>query len=164
MFGLFKTVIIEDPHLGCFKRHGKRWQGSIDLGGPKPVELDIEGTKVAPHPETLDCAYQLRERLPKLVPMISRELFEHLEPYREALLDPDDDLRSEFSDPDIVAKVVSIDTPERAWSATSIDGVEIGFDGKDVILLIKMETLWDIEHTLGAYFCNWEFRLLNGSV
>jgi hypothetical protein len=164
MFELFKTVIIEDRHLGPLKRHGKRWQGSINLGGPTHVELDIEGTKVAPHPETLDCAYQLLDRLPTLIPAISKELFEHLEPYRDALLDPEDDFGSDFSDPDIVAKVRQIDTPERAWAATNIDGVEIGFDGANVILLIKMETLWDIEHTIGAYFENWDFRLLNGSV
>jgi hypothetical protein len=164
MFGLFKTVIVEDPKLGPFKRHGKRWEGAINLGGSEPVELDIEGTKEAPHPETLACAYELAERLPALIPAMSSELFEHLEPYRDALLDPDEDFASRFGDPDQVARVINIQTPEQAWAATTISGFEIGFDGENVILLIKMRTLWDIEHTVGAYFENWEFELLNGSV
>jgi hypothetical protein len=164
MFGLFKTVIVEDPCLGPFKRHGKRWEGTINLGGPEPVELDIEGTKEAPHPETLACAYELSRRLPALIPTISKELFEHMEPYRDALLDPDEGFASRFDDPDQVARVISIGTPDQAWAATNISGIEIGFDGENVILLIKMRTLWDIEHTVGAYFRNWDFRLLNGSV
>lgn len=164
MFGLFKKVIIEDPRLGAMQRHGRRWAGEIALSGCQPVELDIEGTKEAPHPETLTCAYQLHERLPSLIPIISKELLEHLEPYRDAIVDPDDDFRSGFADPGDVNKILSITSPELAWAASKIVGVEIGLDVDRVILLIKIDTLWDLDHTLGAYFEDWKFQLLNGSI
>lgn len=164
MFGLFKKVIIEDPQLGAMQRHGKRWEGVISLSDAGPVDLDVEGTKEAPHAETLACAYQLSERLPSLIPTMSEELLEHLEPYRDAILDPNDDFRSGFADPGDVAKILSISSPALAWEASKIAGIEIGWDGTKVILLIKIDTLWDLDHTLGAYFEDWNFQLLNGSV
>lgn len=164
MFGLFKKVIIEDPRLGPMQRHGKRWVGVIRLPGLKPVELDIEGTKEAPHSQTLACAYELPERLQSLIPAMSKELLDHLEPYQDALRDPDAHVRSEFENPNFIGTIMAITTPVSAWQAANIMGIEIGFDGSKTILLVKMDTLWDPEHTVGAYFEDWQFRLLNGSV
>jgi hypothetical protein len=164
MFGWFKKVIVEDSQLGPLRRRGSRWEGQIKLPNTASVELDIEGTRVAPHSEALNCAYELPTRLQSLVPYMSECLLEHLEPYRDSLLDPEEDFASHFDDPKIVEKVKAIQSPEQAWAASNIVGVEIGWDGANVILLIMIDAIWDEEHRLGVYFENWHGKGISGSV
>ena len=68
------------------------------------------------------------------------------------------------SDPNTVRKIHGIKTPDDAWATSEISGVEVGLANGKVRLLIKIQTIWDEEHTLGAYFDDWQFMELDGSV
>lgn len=164
MFGLFKKVTIDHAILGTLTRHGREWEGEIEILPGRSVELEIEGTKAAPHAETLGAALELPSRLPALIPAIARGLLEHLEPYRDALADPKTGYAEMLSEPDSVERILEIVTPDDAWGESMICGVEIGLADRKVRTLIKIRTIWDEEHTLGAYFDDWQFIELNGSV
>lgn len=164
MFGLFKKVIIDHSILGPLTRRGREWEGNIKLRPDQTVSLQLEGTKEAPHADTVAAALELPNRLSDLAPTIAKELLEHLEPYKEALSDPEDGLADMYSDPNAVRKIQKIVTAQDAWAESEICGVEVGLAGGKVRLLIKVQSIWDEEHTLGAYFDDWQFMELNGSV
>jgi hypothetical protein len=164
MFGLFKKVIIDHSILGSLTRRGREWEGNIKLRHDQSVPLKLEGSKEAPHAETLAATLELPSKLSDLVPMIAKALLEHLEPYKEALSDPEDGIAEMYSDPNVISEIQKIATAQDAWAASEICGVEVGLvDGK-VRLLIKVQSIWDEEHILGAYFDDWQFMELNGSV
>ena len=163
MFGLFKPKYFDDPDLGRFKRRGREWIGSIELPGEEPVELALEGSRETPSPVTLAAAKELPNRLPSLVPDISRGLFEHLEPYLDAL-NTEPDFAERLESPDDLQRILAISSAEQAWSSARLIGVEVVLEKSKTRVLIKMATPWDIEHTLGAYFDDWVFQELNGSV
>lgn len=164
MFGLFKKVVIEHPELGPLTKKGREWLGEISLIPGQRISLQIEGDKNGPHPAAAKMAVHLSAKLPELQPVISRALLEHLEPYQEALADPDAGYAETLEEPGDAAKIAAIRSPEDAWSAASITGVEIGLERGTVRLLITMRAIWDIEHTLGAFFDDWDFMELNGSI
>lgn len=166
MFGLFKSVIIDDTQLGSLKRSGKVWEGKISLMGGRPVPLELDGTKQAPFPETIAAAVELDKRMAALQTHIAPALLDHLEPYQDAMRDPDhaDEMRSHFDDPDAFDRVLAISTAKQALAAATIEGIEIWMACPIVRVLIKMAVPWDMEHTVGAYFDDWRFVELNGSV
>lgn len=164
MFGLFKKAKIEHPVFGTLTKRGDVWVGNIELLTKQFIPLEMDGTKEGPLPEVLDSAEQLRKQLPTLKPSISSALLDHLEPYRDALKDPDEDYTEMLENPEYAARIGAISTPDDAWDASRIVGFEIGKEGRSVRLLIMIETIWDSEHTLGAYFDDWKFMELNGSV
>lgn len=166
MFGLFKTVILDDPQLGPLKRSGKRWCGKITFEGGPTVELEIDGTRDAPFPNAIAAAYQLPTRYNALKPEIAKSLFDHLEPYQEAVADPEigDEVREHYEDPSAVSRIEKISTPQEAFANAILDGVEIGMDRQTLVILIRYQTLWDQEHIVGAYYHDWVFQELNGSV
>ena len=164
MFGLFKKVTIAHPALGPLTRSGQQWEGKICLTAHQPIPLEIDGSKDEPHPAAAAAAMQLANRLPALRPVISQALLEHLEPYQEALADQDSGYAEMLEQPEDRAVIAAIRSPEDAWNAADPAGVEIGLEGGKVRLLIKFRVIWDIEHVLGAYFDDWEFMELNGSV
>ena len=166
MFGLFKSVVIEDAQLGSLKRSGKVWECKISLQGGKPVPLELDGTKQAPFPTTIAAAVELDKRIGALQGHIAPALLDHLDPYQDAMRDPEhtDEMRGRFDDPDAFDRALAISTAEQAWAASAIEGVEIGMEGPVVRLLIKMSVPWDEEHLVGAYFDDWRFVELNGSV
>ncbi len=164
MFGLFKKVSIEQPELGSLTRHGKEWIGQIEVQSGLIVPLELEGTREAPHPQTCAAAFELPSKLPSLIPNISNHLLEHLEPYRDALSDPETGYADEIDDPVIVKRIQEIVSPQEAWSASKICGVAIGIERGKVRTLLKIDTEWDVEHALGAFYDDWQFMELNGSV
>lgn len=164
MFGLFKKVTIDHPALGPLTKTGREWIGEICLIPDRPIPLGIEGDKQGPHPAAVATALQLPAKLPELQPVIARALLEHLEPYQEALSDPDSGYAEMLEAPDDAARIAAIRSPEDAWSAAQITGVEIGMERGAVRLLITIRVPWDIEHTLGAFFDDWDFMELNGSI
>ncbi len=164
MFGLFKKVIIDHSVFGPLTRRGREWEGRIEILQNRSVPLELEGTKEAPYAETLVTALELADKLPDLIPLIAKELLEHLEPYREAITDPETGFAEAFSNQKIIERILKISSPEDAWAATEIEGVEVGLADGKVRLLIRIQSIWDEEHLLGAYFDDWQFMELNGSV
>jgi hypothetical protein len=164
MFGLFKKVVIDHSVFGPLTRRGREWDGTIKIMPNKQVSLALEGTKEAPHPATLTTALELPGKLPGLIPIIANELMEHLEPYREAIIDSSTGFADAFSDAKIIEKILKISSADDAWAASEICGVEVGLASGKVRLLIKIQSIWDEEHVLGAYFDDWQFMGLNGSV
>lgn len=164
MFGLFKKVTIEHPALGPLTKKGREWVGEISLVPDRPIALQIEGDKEGPHPAAAAMAIELPAKLPALQHVIAPALLEHLEPYQDALADPDSGFAEMLEAPDDAARIAAIRTPDQAWNAATITGVEIGMEGEKAWLLLRMGAIWDVEHTLGAYFDGWDFVELNGSV
>lgn len=166
MFGLFKSTVIEDGQLGPLKRSGKTWEGSISLSGGRPVPLVLDGTKQAPFPETIAAAVALDDKMAALLASIGPELLSHAEPYQDAMRDSDyaEEVRAHYEDDAAIDRILAISTPEQALAAATIEGVDIGPEGTAMTILIKLSVPWDVEHTVGAFFEDWRFAELNGSV
>ena len=164
MFGLFKKDVIEHPALGPLTKKGREWIGEISLIPDRPILLQIEGNKEGPHPAAVMMAVQLPTKLPELQPTIARALLEHLEPYQDALADPNLGYAEMHEEPDDAATIAAIRTPDQAWNAAFFAGVGISMDGDKVRLLLGIRVIWDVEHTLGADFDGWDFVELNGSI
>ena len=166
MFGLFKSVVVEDPQLGRLKRSGLVWEGTITLNGAEPVYLGVSGTKHAPFTHTIATASELKGQLPAMLGQVGPALFDHARPYQEALDNPEHgpQMRRQFDDPHVIERILAIATPEQALAEAKIEGVEVGSEGTETWVLIKFAVTWDEEHTVGAYFDDWRFTELNGSV
>lgn len=164
MFGLFKKVTIEHPTLGPLTKTGREWMGEISLIPDQPISIQIEGDKKGPHPVAVTMAVQLPTKLPELQPAIARALLAHLEPYQDALADPNSGYAEMLEEPDDAATIAAIRTPDQAWNAASFAGVGISMEGDKVRLLLGICVIWDVEHTLGADFDGWDFVELNGSI
>lgn len=150
MFGLFKSAIISDARLGQLERARGLWRGTIALG-EEDVPLALSGTRTAPDPHALKVAYGLSAGYGTWLPSIEQALFDHYEPYAEAMASKD-------------REVLRIASPAEVWphvravfaQVTPLDGaltVEIGY-----------EVAWDEEHMLGARLREGRLLELCGSV
>jgi hypothetical protein len=144
MFGLFRSPPFRDPHLGELARSRGHWRGSLTLKAASSVPLVLSGTRSEPHAQALALARELPTQFTSWRTPIENALFEHYEPYAEAL--------------------PRIESPSQVWphvslvfvSVTPLDGVlttEFGYT-----------TRWDEEHTLGARFQSGKLLELCGSV
>ncbi len=143
-----------DGQLGELSRSGRYWKGSVVVAPCGSFHLALAGSREAPDPVALGLAKELPNRFKSLMPMIQAGLFEHYVPYKEAI-----DAGEETGSP-----CPSVASPEAVWphvrpahvlveSLRGVPTVEIAF-----------KVAWDIEHTVGARFQNWQFIELNGSV
>jgi hypothetical protein len=85
VFGLFKTASFQDGRLGAPTRSGGHWKGRITLGQHGSVELSLAGGRQSPDSASLVLAGELPARYAALLPQIQSSLFEHYEPYRDAV-------------------------------------------------------------------------------
>ncbi len=156
MFGLFKSQPYRDDQLGEFKRSWQHWRGSIVLPSQQPVELHLSGDKKQPDAACLALARELPGKYDSLKPGIQAALFEHFEPYGQAVRD------GEF--PQNAVLVSKITRAEDVWSHVTLERilVEPMLDTPTVELAYAVA--WDEEHTLGARFQQWNLVELCGSV
>jgi hypothetical protein len=156
MFGLFSSPQFHDPQLGELARSRGYWRGSLTLEAGASVALALSGTRSAPDSQAVAMARELRALFPSWRTTIEKALFEHYEPYADALA------ADELPPPSEVFP--SIASPNQVWphvslafvSVTTMDGVlttEFGYT-----------TDWDEEHVLGARFQSGNFLELCGSV
>jgi hypothetical protein len=154
MFGLFKPKLFRDEKLGELRRSGRYWKGSLVLTPCGTFHLAIAGSRIAPDSISLRLAKELSDWFKSLLPKIQAGIFEHYEPYKEAA-----DAGQDTGSP-----CPSVASPEVVWPHVTpahvlvepirgMPTVEIGF-----------RVAWDIEHTVGARFQEWQFVELNGSV
>ena len=150
-----KPAAYGDPIVGTLVRHGGYWRGLISLGSERDVPLLLAGPRAAPGDANLGLARELGPRYAALRPAIERALFEHYEPYFEAV---------ESGEAEHLGKIPRLSRPEQVWGHTSLERVLIEpLSGVDTVE-IAYRTEWDIEHTVGARFQRWVLIELNGSV
>ncbi len=154
MFGLFKSKPFQDGQLGELRRSGGRWKGSLVVAPCGTFRLALAGSREVPEPIALGLAKELPDRFKSLMPKIQTGLFEHYAPYREAV-----DGGQETGSP-----CPSVASPEAVWRHVTPAHVLVEPLGGVSTVEIAFKVAWDVEHTVGARFQNWQFIELNGSV
>jgi hypothetical protein len=153
MFGLFKSEPFQDGQLGLLRRSGKYWKGSLEVAPCGEFRLVLAGSREGPDLIALGLAKELPGRFKSLIPKIQAGLFEHYAPYKEAI-----DAGQETGPGPSVAN------PEAVWPyVTPAHVLVYPLEGVPTVE-IAFKVAWDIEHTVGARFRNWQFIELNGSV
>ena len=157
LFGLLKrSPPYYDSELGGLARSGRYWEGKVSLGDHTGVPVRIAGTRAAPDPVNLGLARELGQRFVDLMPALQNALFEHYEPYRDAV-----DAGEDGGHPDPVPRMAS---PDDVWNYVTPRFVTIEPLSSVPTVEIAYETAWDIEHTVAARFQNWALFDLCGSV
>ena len=155
MFGLFQSAHFSDPLLGELIRSRGLWRGTLQLDSGSTL-LALAGTRAAPDPAAVAAAREVKGRLPAWCPAIEAALFEHYQPYAEAVA------AGEFSEAS--ESFPNITSPTGVWPYASLEFVSISpLDGFHTTEL-GYTTAWDEEHTLGARFADGTFIELCGSV
>lgn len=154
MFGLFKSEPFRDGQLGELRRSGGYWKGNLVLAPCGAFRLSLVGSREAPNPVALRLAKELPDRFKGLMPDIQGGLFEHYAPYKEAV-----DAGEYTGSP-----CPNIASPEAVWPHVTPAPVLIELLEGVPTVEIAFRVAWDVEHTLGARFRDWQFTELNGSV
>jgi hypothetical protein len=141
--------------VGNLVRQGRYWRGVISLGAESGVPLLLAGPRAAPGEASLGLARELGQRYAALVPAIERALFEHYEPYSQAV---------ESGEGEPLGEVPRLGRPEQVWGHVSLVRVLIEALGGVDTVEMAYRTEWDTEHTVGARFQEWALTELNGSV
>ncbi len=154
MFGLFESTPFRDPKLGELIRWRGFWRGSIQLeSGPAPLVL--AGTRTEPDPIALAVANEVQARLAGWRATIEAAMFEHYEPYAEALAAGEEVAGEGFP---------SISAPAGVWPHVSLQYIAVLPLSGHLTTELGYTTRWDEEHTLGARFKGDAFVELCGSV
>lgn len=154
MFKLFKSKLFRDGQLGEFRRSGGYWKSHLVVAPCGTFRLALAGSREAPDPIALVLAKELADRFKSLMPKIQTSLLGHYAPYKEAA-----DAGEETGSP-----CPSIASPEAVWPHVTPAHVLVEpIEGVPTVE-IAFKAAWDIEHTVGARFQNWQFIELNGSV
>ena len=154
MFGFFKSKAFWDGQLGELRRSGRYWKGSLAVAPCGTFRLALTGSRKAPDAIALGLAKELPNRFKSLMPMIQAGLFEHYVPYKEAI-----DAGKETGSP-----CPSVASPEAVWPHVTPAHVLVESRQGVPTVEIAFKVAWDIEHTVGARFQDWQFIELNGSV
>jgi hypothetical protein len=160
LHNLRRPAPISDAQLGklrfSFGFETCMWRGSIALSPGTKVPVAIVGNAEGPAPEALSMAKELAARLPSWQGDIEKVLFEHYEPYAEALASGELKHRG---DP-----LPAITRPSDVWPLISwVEASIIPVDG-ELATELHATVPWDGEHTLGLLFSRGRFCALCGSV
>lgn len=156
MFGLFKSAPFHDSQLGELLRSGGLWRGSIAVGADTNVPLAITGTRNEPDAQALQAAREVASRFADWRPIIEEALFDHYEPYGEAVAD---DEAAEGGGP-----AAPLAAASQVWPQVSLVYVAVTPLDDTLTTELGYTTSWDDEHTLGARFQGDKFIELCGSV
>jgi len=156
MLNLFKSPRFSDPQLGMLERSRGLWRGSTALYPSVIVSLALAGTRTEPDRAALRAAIDLIAQFPSLRTLIEKALFEHYEPYAQALAAGELEVTGE--------PLPKLSGPSEVWphvspvflSVTPVSGV--------LTTELGIAAAWDEEHTLGARFQAGKFVELCGSV
>ena len=154
MFGLFKSEPFRDEQLGELRRADGHWNAKLVLAPCGSFRLALAGSRKAPDLLALGLAKELPNRFKSMMPNIETGLFDHYQPYKEAV-----DAGVETGSP-----CPSVRSPEDVWP--HVTPVHILVEPHEGVPTIEVafKVAWDTEHTVGARFQNWQFIELNGSV
>jgi hypothetical protein len=150
MFGLFKSATVTDPRLGKLEHSRGLWRGNIALGDVT-VPLALSGSRTAPDLQAVQMAGGVIHDYDAWRAPIQQALFEHYEPYADAMGGGD-------------GEALCIASPADVWPHVRAVFVQITpFDGA-LTVEIGYESAWDEEHTLGARMRDGRLLELCGSV
>mgnify|MGYP001765808679 CR=1 FL=1 len=155
MFGLFKSPPFTDPALGELAWQRGFWHGQILLSPGSSVPVFVSGTRKEPDAQAIHVARGLSSQFLSLKPRIETALFEHYEPYAEAVAS------GEFSPQENLPK---ISAPAGVWPHVSLAYVSVSPLSGSLTTEFGYTVAWDEEHTLGARFQDVKFVELCGSV
>ena len=156
LFDVLKSKPYEDPQLGHFERARGRWRGSVNLPQGGVVTLLVSGGRDRPDESGILLARELPQRYPGLRAEIARHLFEHYEPYREAM---------ESGEPVVASEPFpKIGAADDVWPHTRLDRVLIEPVEGVPTVEVAYRVAWDEEHTLGAWIRDWRVFELCGSI
>ena len=157
MFGFFKSPPFHDPTLGQLVRSRGLWRGSLTVGASVSASpLALSGTRTEPDAQALAAAREVAQAFASWRPAIEQALFEHYEPYAEAVT------AGELSSP--AEALPRIAAPGAVWSHVSLVFVSVTPLSGLLTTELGYTTAWDDEHTLGARFQSGKFIELCGSV
>lgn len=155
MFGLFKTDNFQHPKLGTFKWVRGYWRGEVSIPGDEVAPLIIGGTRKGPDQQALQYAVNLEKDLQIVAPQLKKALFEHYEPYAEAVregeLKVDDVAFPQVRNGDEALGLAEVE----AFLIVELDGT--------LATEVCYRVPWDEEHTLGARFRGHDWVELCGS-
>jgi hypothetical protein len=154
MFGRFKSEPFRDGQLGELRRSRGCWKGSLVVAPCGTFRLALAGSREAPDPIALELTRELPHRFKSLMPKIQIGLSEHYAPYKEAV-----DAGEETGSP-----CPSVASPKAVWPNFTPAHVLVELIEGVPTFEIAFRVAWDVEHTVGARFQNWQFIELNGSV
>jgi len=156
MLGLFKSRPFHDAQLGEFVRTRGHWRGSVSLDSRPAAPLVMAGDRSQPDARALSLARGLSQQTALIEPLIAQALFEHYQPYAEAVTDGDE--------PPPTGGLPRITSPAEVWPHVDLLFVSIApLDGA-LTVEFGYSVAWDEEHTLGARFRDGRFLELCGSV
>ena len=156
MFGLFKSPPFHDPQLGELVRSRGLWRGSLTIETGVSAPLALSGTRTEPGAQALTTAREVPQAFGSWRPAIEQALFEHYEPYAEAVA------AGELPSPsEALSRIVS---PGDVWPHVSLVFVSVTPLSGLLTTELGYTTAWDDEHTLGARFQSGKFIELCGSV
>jgi hypothetical protein len=155
MFDLFKTDNFQHPTRGTFKWVRGCWRGEVSIPGGKVAPLIIGGTRKGPDQQALKHAVNLERDFQIVAPQLKQALFEHYEPYAEAV------------------RVGQLEVDDVAFPQVRNGAEALGLAEVEAFLVVELDgTLatevcyrvpWDEEHTLGAKFRGHDWVELCGS-
>jgi hypothetical protein len=157
---LRRPAPISDAQLGklrfSFGFETCMWRGSIALSPSTKIPLAIVGNADGPAAEALSMAKELAGQLPSWKGEIETALFEHYEPYAEALASGELKHRG--------GPLPTIASPKDIWPLISWVGASILPVGGELATELHVTVPWDEEHTLGLLFSRGKLSALCGSV
>ena len=113
------------------------------------------GTRTEPDAQALAAAREVAQAFVAWRPAIEQALFEHYEPYAEAVS------AGELPTSEALPRIAA---PGEVWSHVSLVFVSVTPLGRLLTTELGYATAWDDEHTLGARFQSGKFIELCGSV
>ena len=156
MFGLFKSPPFHDPKLGELVRSRGLWRGLLTVEADVSAPLTLSGTRTQPRAEALAAAREVPQAFGSWRRAIEQALFEHYEPYAEAVS------AGELPSPsEALARIV---TPGDVWSHVSLVFVSVTPLGGVLTTELGYTTAWDDKHTLGVRFQSGKFIEPCGSI
>ncbi len=156
MFSLFKSQPFRDAQLGEFVRSRGHWRGSLTLDANSAAPLVLTGDRSQPDTQALSLAHELPQLAQRLRPAIAEALFEHYQPYAEAVVDGEP--------PAPAAGLPLITSPDNVWPHVSLLFVSVTPLDGTLTAELGYSVAWDEEHTLGARLRDGRLLELCGSV
>ena len=140
--GWFGSDPFTDTRLGTFTRTGGVWVTRAELPALGQVELQLAGDRAAPSRESLAFAHEVSAQYAALRGEIGRALYEHLEPYADAIRAGE--MTADGFDPS------RLRGPEDIWPHVDATVVCIDPARTEFPIEVQLRVAWDEEHTLGA--------------